>query len=284
MFNAIYENEKGRLNFSGGGRGDLLLTAVSGLGLPRKEVAVAGYAERAGQELLWARDTSRTITLAFDLMAKEGAAALGRVLGILYIPGVLTVTAGGRSRKISCRTETVEEPEKRAPGLYSVVAQLVCDTPYFTDVSPQNEPLFYREDLIESGFSLPCIFTERRDGKSVRNAGDVPTQPVFTVTNTGKEESTGTEQGIRITHRGTGKSLHLDYVTAPGESLLIDLPARRITSSTQGDVTGCLGAGCYLSDFWLLPGENPLQAESLRAGEQLTVGISYDNLYLEAVM
>ena len=260
-----------------------MLKAVSGLGLPKRDCAVIGYAGQPGQELLSCRDVGRVITLSFDLAA-GAVEELSRVLGILYEPGVLTLENGARKRRISCRTEAVEEPEKRGPGLYSLVAQFVCDKPYFTDEAPVRAPLFYRRDLIESGFLLPCVFTERQDSCVLKNLGDVAAEPVFTVANVGKEESTSEKQGILLKNGRTAKTLHLDYATAPGETLLVDVPGRQIVSSLWGDVTDCLSPDSYLSDFVLLPGENPLLAESLRPGEALSVSLAYDNLYTEAVM
>lgn len=291
MFDVIYENEKGRLHFTGGGRRhrerELLLKAVAGLGLPNKEYNVTGFAGQAGQELIAEKDMARVITLSFDLCARGGLQqALRHVLEVLYAPGVLTVASRGMQRKIACRCSGVEEPERHSEGIWGMVVQFTCDIPYFTGSETEQKTLFSREDLVSGSFTLPCVFTERISRRTVVNHGDVPSEPVITLHNTSAESAAALSEdyGIFIQNHSTGQHLLLLCRTSPGEVIRVDIPGRQIVSSLSGDITACISRDTFLSNFQLVPGENDLEVTNYNTEEALSVVLSYENLYVEAVM
>ncbi|MBE7022724.1 MAG: phage tail family protein [Ruminococcaceae bacterium] len=279
----LYENDLGVLEF--GGR-QLYLRSVSGLGMPKRENTVVTYANQPGQILVAERDAARVITLSCDVVRGDDVAReLRRMLRVLQHPGRLTVSVGGMQRVIRCRCSEVDEPVRHGRDIRSVVLQLTCDNPYFTDRTPETETLFSHTDLIEDSFTLPCIFTERINRRIVSNQGDFRTEPVFTIYNAPNEAALLAEAvGVELLNHTTGQRLMLEYAIGAGETVTVDIPNRRIVSSTAGNIVAVLSADSYLSDFYLVPGPNDLEAVNYNTGENISVSLSYDNLYIEAVI
>lgn len=283
MFEARFENEYGLIRF-GGGSGPVFRTKeFAGLGPPKKEFKVAGYAGQPGQELISEKDLARVITLSGDVIPRGSMQQeLARMIKILYHPGRLTILSGSRKRSIRCRCTDFDDPERRGGKISGTVIQFTCDNPYFTDDKRRRVDLFQRKNLIKTTFTLPCAFSSRVNRLNVINSGDVQTEPVFTVYNSGV--STFAESyGIEIENHTTGQSLLIERHTQSGEAITIDIPARKITSSIAGDITASISQDTYLSDFWLAEGANDIEAVNYNAGEDISVVMEYDNKYIEAV-
>lgn len=288
MFEARYENEYGLLRFSGGGGSCFRTLQIDGLGLPELECNVTGYAGQPGQVLISSKDSARVITLSGDVTAPEGLRQeLSRMMRILYHPGRLTISSGSRSRAINCRCTAANETERQGLGIAVLVLQFTCDNPYFTDETPRRVNLFYRRDMVQSTFALPCVFTERVHRLTVINAGDVRAEPVFTVYNDFQASETAflsLDYGLEIMNHTTGRKIALLRETLPGEVITIDLPNRRITSDIAGDITYSISQDTFLSDFYLETGANDVETVNYSPGENIGVVMRYDNQYAEAMI
>ena len=284
MFEARFENKYGLIRF-GGGSGPVFRTKeFAGLGPPKKEFKVAGYAGQPGQELISEKDLARVITLSGDVIPRGSMQReLARMIKILYHPGKLTILSGSRKRSIRCRCTDFDDPERRGKKNAGTVIQFTCDNPYFTDDERRRVDLFQRKNLIQTTFTLPCAFSSRVNRLNVINSGDVQTEPVFTIYNSGTASALAESYGIEIENHTTGQSLLIERHTQSGEVITIDIPARKITSSIAGDITASISQDTYLSDFWLSEGANDIEAVNYNAGEDISVVMEYDNKYIEAV-
>ncbi|MBE7034818.1 MAG: hypothetical protein E7402_01665 [Ruminococcaceae bacterium] len=288
MFEAKFENERGQIFFGGGRNPWFNTTKIEGLSLPEREFVVTGYAGQAGQILLSERDMARTITIAGDMIDKESVRSeLTRMMQILYIPGRMTIASDGRKRVISCRCNHVSEPERKGTKAVSMVLQFTCDQPYFQDESPCEFTLFSRRDLVQSSFTLPCLFTKRTNRVSVVNQGDIQTEPILTVYHDSRERPMTLEtdeSGLEIINHTTGQRIILERETVLGEVVTIDIPNRRITSSVLGDITHMISQDTFLSRFFLAVGSNDMEVINHRHGEGIATMMRYENRYIEAVV
>lgn len=288
MFEMSFENQMGKLRLSGGQGTSFRITAVEGLGLMPREFNVKDFSTQAGQVLISKRDVARTITVSGDVYAKKGLKkTLSQMMKVLYHPGKLSVSAGGKKRMIACRCTTVTEPKYRSRELASLVLQFVCDMPYFTDEKGKTVSLFHRKNLIRSSFTLPCIFTEKVCRKQIINAGDVDTEPVITVFNDVVSSDIAVmslDFGLEVINHTTGQKILLAYETQPGETVTIDIPGRQILSNMQGDITDVISKNSFLSDFVLVPGLNDVEVINYSVDQKIGVLIFYQNRYVEAVV
>lgn len=283
MFEARFENGYGLIRF-GGGRGPVFhVREIAGLGPPKKEFNVTGYAGQPGQELISEKDLARVITLSGDIITPHMQSEAARMVKILYHPGRLTILSGHRKRSILCRCTDFDDLERRGKDISRAVIQFTCDNPYFTDDSAQKVDLFRRKDLIKTTFTLPCAFSSRINRLTVINSGDVKAEPVFTIYNSGGTSAAAESYGIEIENSTTGQSLLVERNTQPGEAITIDIPGRRVTSSIAGDITASISQDTFLSDFWLAEGANDIEAVNYNAGEDISVVMQYNNKYIEAV-
>lgn len=288
MFEMTFENNFGRICLSGGRGTSFRVTEVEGLGLVAREFNVTNYANQPGQVLISQRDVARTITVSGDVCAQAGLKkTLSDMMRILYYPGKLSIFTDIGKRVIDCRCKTVTEPKYRSREVASLVLQFVCDRPYFTDEADKQESLFYKQNLIRSSFTLPCPFTERVHRKQVVNRGDVAAEPVITVFNDVAVSDVGVmslDFGLEVVNHTTEQSVLLEYETVPGETVTIDIPNRNITSSIAGDITNRISKNSFLSDFILAPGANDLEVMNYSLGQKISVLVTYQNQYVEAVI
>lgn len=287
----FYENQWGIIHFCGSRKAaesGVYLKSITGLGLPEAEYQTEAYVKRSGQRVVQKRDLERVITLSADVCSeKQMRNVIQNLSCVMYHPGVLTVLSGQRHRKIPCRLSKMEEPIRQGKQITSVVLQLVCDQPYFTDIDSCEVELYSRKDLICGDFTLPCVFTERIARKNVLNDGDVDAEPVLTIYNTGTDEGTDayTEDfGIEVFNHTTGKRLKLLCTTEPGEMIVIDIPHRRITSNYKGNVITLLDTDSFLSDFLLLTGCNDIEIINHNVSEEIQVILGFERQYIEAVI
>lgn len=283
MYEARFENEHGLIRF-GGGKGPIFhTTEIVGLGPPKKEFNVTGYINQAGQELISQKDMARVITISGDIISKNVQQEMSRIMKILYHPGILTVLYGNRKRSIKCRCTEIDDAEHHGRQIASTVIQFTCDNPYFTDDTRQKVNLFYRENLIQSTFTLPCAFSIRTNRVNAVNAGDVQAEPVFTIYNSGASVTLGDTYGIELVNHTTDQSILIERLFTDGETVVVNIPERIITSSTAGDITSSISQNSYLSNFWLLEGVNDVEVINHNVGDEISVVMEYDNQYIEAV-
>lgn len=81
--------------------------------------------------------------------------------------------------------------------------------------------------------------------------------------------------------------MHLQYTSKAGERIVIDFGKRTVTSIKGGtiitDIIGNVAEGSELADFYLIPGENEIEAVDLGTDDESLISIEYENKYAEAV-
>ncbi len=287
----FYENQWGTIHFCGRRKAaetGMYLKTITGLGLPEAEYQTEAYVKTPGQRVVQKRDLERIITLSVDVCSeKQMMEAIRNLSCIMYHPGMLTVLSGRLQRKIPCRLSRMEEPVRQGKQITSVVLQLICDKPYFTDPNPCKTELYSRRDLICHEFTLPCVFTERITRKNVINDGDVNVEPVLRFYNSGTHVGTETQTedfGVEVVNHTTGKTLKLSCNTEPGEVIEVDIPSRKITSNHRGNLIAVLASESFLSDFLLPTGCNDIEIINHNIMEEIQVFLSFERQYVEAVI
>lgn len=287
----FYENQWGTIHFCGKRKtadSGVYLKTITGLGLPEVEYQTESYVKIPGQRVVQKRDLERVITLSVDVCSEKQMMKIIRNLScIMYHPGMLTVLSGTIQRKISCRLGRMEEPVRQGRQITSVVLQLICDKPYFTDPSPCKTELYSRRDLICHEFTLPCVFTERTTRTNVINDGDVNVEPILTFYNVGTHAGSEVQTehfGVEVVNHTTGKILKLNCNTEPSEVIEVDIPNRKITSNYRGNLITMLASESFLSDFLLITGCNDIEIINHNITEEIQVLLSYERQYVEAVI
>lgn len=275
MTQMIFQNERGKLCFSGGGKAMLSITEISGLGMSPKSFETAVYVETPGQKTLSETREARVITVAGDICGKS---MLSKTIRVLDAPGWLMIYGDGKIRKIYARCISFEQG-KRYGQYHRFVLQFSCDSPYFEEKDESKVALFLRIDEIKSPFVLPCRFSSRTSSATVINRGDVEAEPVFEI-----HFSNGAEElwDVTIQNEQTGEKLTLSIPAVAGDCVTVDVEKRKIYNQKGENLLSALSQDSYLSRFHLKSGANLISVTSEQA-DGINVICRFVNRYLEAV-
>lgn len=281
----IYENEKGSLMLGGKGN-PWRLTDSSGFGLPEKSYQRAEYITRPGRVTLREKAESRVMTLRGDFAGS--VSEISKAMGILNVPGVLSIYHGERVRRINAYCTHCEFLKKK--GVYrEFVLQFTADNPYFEGEKALVVPLFLRVDKVSGSFALPCIFTERFFDITIKNGGAVRTEPVFVISCV-KKNGDEPEAIIRLENRSTAKVFQLNYAMEEGETIVVDIGGRRVTSdrkteeNNDGNLLYFLSEDTFLHQLYLEQGENDFSFSTDNSDTEYAVQCRFKELFLEAVI
>ena len=159
---------------------------------------------------------------------------------------------------------------------------LTCDDPYFKDWDDIELSLFSRVDNLIDGMTFPRVFTYRYTKGNAINNGMVNVEPIIII-ETGTPTPDAPETGILIENETTGKDIRLNYVPVKDETITINVPTRKITSSVNGDITRYKPLEYQLSEFVFIRGGNMINFTNYDSGQPLTAKAIYSNLYTEAM-
>lgn len=122
---------------------------------------------------------------------------------------------------------------------------------YWLAASASQQYVFYRMDKISGSFTLPCVFTERLSRSVVKNGGDVPVYPIFTLVCEASVDS------VTVQNHTNDGIITLNRSLTAGESIEIDCENGKVTSSISGNILNSITAD---SDFFALDcGENDIE-------------------------
>lgn len=279
----IYENDIGKISFSGSGKETWRIKEITGLELPGKNFNVVSYAGQDGQETISEMAAPRVITISGDVCSMDMLQhELSRAVRILNKPGRLKLYLGNRQRKIDCRVNAFELVPRS--GVYQpFVLQLIADKPFFEDFKNLSVGVFSRMDMVGNDNILPMALTGRSSEVNINNLGHVKTEPIFYVYNISGGTGEASENGFEILNHTTGQHIRLNYSTIDNEIITIDLPGRKITSNKNGNLIQYISNDTFLSDFWLSVGANTIEAINNNPNEDINVVCEFTNQYIEAV-
>jgi len=259
---------------------------ITGLGYPNKTASTVTYAGQDGQSFTGEVMTARTITISANICNDGNLQnTISNACRILNHLVTLRIESGLMRRQISCRCNafTCDPPN----GAYQhIVLQLIADKPAFEDYDSTEINIFRRVDLISTPFILPMEFTHRYTDAHIYNSGDNRAEPIFYISNSPVDGIAllDDEIGILITNETTGQHIKLDTTTQDGEIITVDIPHRKITSSTRGNIINTMSLDTFLDDFWLDIGDNRIVVTNYNTTEQISVVCTYKNQYIEAVV
>jgi len=298
MFYITYENEYGALKLGGDGGYKMPVTDVLGLGSPPKEYVVNEYLGHDGQFTKSVRTRARTITIKFDVSGNLQYESR-QIYRVLSFPGTLKVHFGATKRMIFVNQTSVEDFKTQGRAYRSFVVQMICDNPYFTDLS-ETDALCYgivdniKYDSTSGAWLLGTatekqIWTSSNSDKIIFNKGDVKTEPLFCVTVLGTPTNTAGFEILKKDKSGEViQKIKLNYTPSDGEKITVSCKSRHkdgrfIKSSENGDIANFKSTDTSLSKFWLDVGANRIVINNLLTGCTLKAYISYDNQYVEGV-
>lgn len=284
MIHISYENEYGKIDMGGGNHQHINIREITGLALPDKSYNTVTYAGTDGQETISETVMPRIITISGDISGNLQH-VIAKTAALLNFPGTLSIQSLAKRRRISCRCTSFDISERRQGNLYQpFVFQFTADDPYFLDFENRTISVFQRVDQITPSFICPLIFTRRDNEADIINMGNCNTEPVLYIYNNAKAVSANTnEYGIEIVNQTTGASINLLYHTEDNEVITIDIPHRKITSNTKGNIINYISDDTFLSDFTLIPGTNHVKAVNYNTNENIEVICEYSSRYIEAV-
>ncbi len=275
-----YKNEHGTIRLNGGGHDRAWgITEITGIGFPKKSFTYNTYAGVYGQELNTVTISSRVITISGDISkGAQDALSMSRAMRILNEDGELTIQTRGKIRRAKVRTLSFETSERKA-AFKTFVLQLESDNPYFFGPSTFFYSVFSRQNLLNSPFTLPCVFSKRNMRAAAVNGGDADAEPKITIVKPVGSTAVPNDV-IVIKNITTGAAVTLNHAVLPGETVTIDIPKRRIVSSISGNLISAISDSTVLSSFILLPGANELSCDS--QDTSLSVICEFEALFLEA--
>jgi len=280
-----FENEQGKIDLNGT---RWRLKEIEGLGLCEKNETVVTYPGIDGSELISAATEKRTIIMSGDIILKDkGINELSNAVRIFNKSGTLKIWSGHKKRKIECRCSYFRAEKRDKQGhIQPFVIQFTADNPFFEDFEKQKISLFYREDLIEDSFTLPCEFSRRVSRVNIINSGDTASMPKVYIFC----EREGDGEEIRLINHTTGKSFSLSYAMTEGEEICIDFENRKITSNIKneannyGNLLPFMPSDSFLSEFFLDTGVNDVEMFSMGADAKTSAYCIYGAKYIEAVI
>ena len=283
MLTITYTNSNGTVKMQGGGASSpLRITEIDGLGLTEREYSVAVYANYDGQNTFNSRAVARTITIALELCGKDISAIIRSAINVFSKSGTLRITDEHTDRKITCHQVQMPELSRVLKGqILAFVIQFVCDSPFFEDAEDSILPLYQREKLISSPFSLPCMFGKITAGANIEIRGGISVEPIISIYCPQAFEGV---ENIIVSNETTGKVIKLDYAPSDNEKIVIDVKNRKITSSKNGNIINYLTEDTFIGDFVLAPGLNILTVNIGDTTSGFAIECQYNNLYNEAVI
>lgn len=275
----IYENELGRISLGGGHADSFNITEINGLSFPETEADTVRFSGVPGQTVVSVAVLPRTITISGDIEDKTGIKTQ-KGAKVFSKSGTLYVVSNSRKRMIKSRC-TSFTPEKRKGIFVPFTLQLVCDNPYFEDISKTKESILKKEKLLKSPFILPVMFSKRITEARIINRGTYENEPVFEIT---CKENAACPKGIVIKNLTTGKSIELLTDVLKDEIITVDINQRKITSNIRGNLLGTLGENSKLSELYLAVGINDIWANAEEEPELLSISCNFRNSYVEALI
>lgn len=272
-----YENERGKITMYGGGGRGFNIMRITGLSLPEINSASVHYPYMAGQVLTRANVMERYITISGDVRDCTRK-HISRAVNVFSVPGVLYITAFGKTKKINARCVSFEPNQNK--GVYiPFTVQLCADYPYFEDVYETVTKINSRTKRLSSPFVLGCAFSERVLRNNVINRGDVKTEPVFEIFSA---NGAVCPYGILIKNLSGGKSILLKTDVGKNELITIDIKNRKITSNQRGNILSCLSEITSLADFYLDTGVSVVEISAEEISGEMQAVCRHTNGYVSA--
>lgn len=271
----IYENDRGKIVMQGGGAEVFNIIEIRGLSLPESDINSVYYPNMAGCVVESVTPQERAITISADARDAKGSNIL-RAMNVFSTPGTITITSGGKTRKISARCTSFEQ-NKRRGAFVPFAVQFMADDPYFTDMYETKTVISKRENLIKAKFTMPCVLSVRRNEAQLINKGDAPAEPTFTLTSLGGALC---PCGIVIENLRTNDKIKLNTDIAAGEKIVVDIKNRRITSSSRGNIIACLDDETSISAFSLDLGVSDVKIFAEDIEGELYAECSFNNSYI----
>lgn len=281
-----FANKRGAVIFGGGSRNDFNLTKIEGLGLVEKTAQSAAFFGQPGQETINVTSGSRVITASGDLLKFERR-IFANMMSVFDIPGIFTIIfPDGERRLIDVSYSSVTPGEEHGQWQQYVI-QMHCDYPYFRS---SNEKLFRAYEKInhlDSGFSLPGIFTTEYGRQVLNYEGNAPcTESQFIIYVSEKNDVELTEDegiGISINNVTTNECIKFEYEMSAGDMFKINIGARQITNRSGEDLTRFISNDTFLDGFHLEPGHNFISVYNYQGNLEVKVMMFYTDHYAEAV-
>ena len=273
----IMENRYGKITL---GKDGFNILSAEGLGLLTKSYTTVKYVSRGGQHTINVHHDSRVITIGGDVYTRDNN-NLEKALRILSDDVWLTVVSGTKKRKIYTKIKEFTVYNKNG-GYSGFTLQLEADSPYFKDLAQDVNTVYGRKHLVSGEITLPCVFTERTNGKTVVNKGCLKTYPKIVLYDIGFNGRYESEKTITLVNETTGKSVTFEYETAAGEIITVDFDKRTVSSNYTGDILNSLALENYLSEFALEEGENFINIIN-NTSREISPVCFHDNNYNECI-
>lgn len=295
----IFKNELGELTFSGDGSSPLVIREITGLGTPDKIYQTREYLDFDGQSTISSKFAPRIITISFDICGEDISAHTANVYRVLSKPGTLYTYFVGSNRRITVNQISVDSFVRHGSRFRSLVAQLICDNPYFADHIPVSfscyetgNNLKYDPEADSWHLDTPTVWGIRINDKPFMNSGDIRTYPVFSITSYGDASSSNGFEILRVNPDNPSEIIQrfcLNYAMSDEETVTICFDSRmgdgrRFVSSSSGkSLLNYRSEDSSLSNFWIDPGENRIIFNNLSEGNTISASVFYENQYVEGV-
>ena len=284
-FVLIYESPNGKVIMTSKNMSEYEVVWIDGLEQVIAESQTKRYVRVPGQKTLYKNPGPRAITITGVIKANKAQRRF-RARKLIEVcdntlEGTLYINMFGKLRRINCIPDTVvfSEPEN---DTMKFVVTLICDNPYFKDWEDIEVMLFSRVNNLITPMTFPRVFTYRYTKGYAINNGMVDVEPIIVI-EAGPPTPDAPETGVLIENETTGKQILLEYAPEDGDVITIDIPARKIISSINGDITRKKPLEYRLSEFVLKRGPNTISFTNYDTGQPLIAKAIYSNLYTEAM-
>ena len=247
------------------------------------------YIDADGTETLGVLYEPRSITIKGYIRANNRKEMYQRRQTMLKIlngkdKGMLIYTCDTGKYQTEAELESLVEWGTPIQNFYPFVVYFSAYKFYWKSADCRETPIFTREKKLKNTFSLPKAFSTRTSKANICNHGDVDTPCIFEIVCTAAGSEAGTEKGIEIINRTTGKHLVIDRDMQAGEKILIDTEHVSVMSSVAGNILNRVrfdSDTVYKTDLSmrLKIGENMIECIHYNSQQAIAVNLKHYDLY-----
>ena len=273
----IFTSARGTMKMDGGGgNSPFKILSAEGLGYMAQNASTVSYPFSGGQKTLSRSPGARLITISAEA-AEGGANYEGTLAAIAHDSGRLEIIHGEKRVYAQCYISNLNVTRAKGSEYERYVLQFTCDYPYFRESVPDRVSLFERKKLLTGKFTLPMVFSERITEGRLTVRGDRDVYPHISVRGLSYDE----EFPLEIVSETTGAVLRLVLPAGKYELITFDLWNGRIYCG-QNDLTKYLDDESFMSDFYLVRGENHIEIRAMDVSVNTSASVSFENEYFSA--
>lgn len=287
MDRLTYKTKYGQVVF---GCGPYMFSELDGVNSPEVTRQTESVIDSDGQFIVQTYYPSKTITINGYIKSENRTElnALKRQLVCMCdckTDGLLYYEKGNRTYFTEVIPNSFPEFGDEIQHMTTFSVSLNAYRIYWKKSAETADYVYKRFKNVQTTFTLPCVFTVRKNKNSFTNYGDLPCEFICSIIGISDSEdvsaqtlSNGSQTGFALINSSTGEKLVINHDIAIGETVTVDTANFAITSSVSGNLLHKLQRDCEF--FKLAPGESEIEVTNYNLGRNIVARFSFNETYV----